>query len=172
MFPVAVNKSLSCLPGHATTPYHPSPVPTIEKEPFQPWKGPGPVASHFRFLFTVLVPPLDPRLIPGREGLRGDNVFSLHSESCLCFVFVPDFFLGWPFAEGYNIQTGKWPSRKLESSSASWMFIQGCSQILFLNVRFLPRCTLATSDRWCHYTDSSSSQTLWLLASTSLAPWT
>ena len=91
MFPEAVNKSHSCLHGHTTAPQHPSPVPRIEKKPFQAWKGP-----RLSSLFAVLVPPLDPRLIPAREGLPGDNMFSLYSESYLLinFGFVPNLFLG------------------------------------------------------------------------------
>lgn len=117
-----------------------------------------------------LVSPLDPRLIPGRESLHGDNMFSLHSESYLRFVFVPDFFfLGWPFVEGYNIQTEKWPSRKLESFSASWIFIQGCSQILFLNVHFSRACTSHIWSVLALDIDSSSSRSLLLFVSASLA---
>lgn len=93
MFPEAVNKSHSCLLGHAIAPQHPSsPVPKVEKGAFQAWKGPGSAALGFLFLFAVLIPSLDPRLIPGRAGLHGDQMFSLYSESYFHFVFVSDFF--------------------------------------------------------------------------------
>ena len=93
MFPEAVNKSHSCLLGHAIALRHPSsPVPKVEKEAFRAWKGPGSAGFGFLFLFPVLVPPLDPRLIPGRAGLHGEQRFSLYSESYFHFVFVSDFF--------------------------------------------------------------------------------
>lgn len=72
----------------------PLPVPTLSqgqrKNPFRPgWDRTA--ASRVPFLFAVLVAPLEPGFIPGRE-VHGHNMFSLYSESCLWFVFVPDFF--------------------------------------------------------------------------------
>ena len=93
MLPEAVNKSYSCLLGHAIAPWHPSsPVPKVGKEAFLAWKGSGSAGFSFLFLFAVLVPPLDPRLTPGRAGLHGEQRFSLYSESYVHFVFVSDFF--------------------------------------------------------------------------------
>lgn len=57
----------------------------------QPWKGPGPETSLPSL--CAVSPPSESRLIPGRRCLLEiDNVFRLHFESYLCFIFVPFFF--------------------------------------------------------------------------------
>lgn len=92
MFPVAVSKSHGCPPGHTTAPHTQAHLEDKERTLFA-LAGPGARASCFPFLFAVLVPPLDPRLIPGRERLHGDNglVCTLSSIHIL-FLFLMVFF--------------------------------------------------------------------------------
>ena len=107
MFPVAVHKSQSGLPGYTTVPQHPSPEPRMQKEPFQAREGPGPEVSCFPFLFAALVPPLAPRL-----PLTQSAYMEITCLVCtLSPIYVLFLFLFFFFFKADLLQKGRIPKQ-------------------------------------------------------------